>query len=111
MEDHLAIQCSGEEYGPWYGLSLFGVFLYGLGLPALLVFQVHRHRRELHLPTVKASLGFLYNGYEHRCCFWEGVAMSRKVLVRLAALVPSANIRVLLLVALSLVFLGAHMHY
>ena len=57
------------------------------------------------------TIGFLYNGYERRCYYWEALAMSRKTLLRVGTIVPYHQVKVLCLLGLSLGFLGMHMAF
>eukprot|EP00746_Dinoflagellata_sp_MGD_P116106 gnl/MRDRNA2_/MRDRNA2_52029_c0_seq2.p1 gnl/MRDRNA2_/MRDRNA2_52029_c0~~gnl/MRDRNA2_/MRDRNA2_52029_c0_seq2.p1 ORF type:complete len:437 (+),score=59.89 gnl/MRDRNA2_/MRDRNA2_52029_c0_seq2:103-1311(+) len=107
---HLDMECSGSEYMTWLAASLFGMFLYSLGIPLVLAFLLYRFRNELHLSSVKARIGFLYNGYERRCYYWEAIAMSRKALLRVGTLVPYRSLKTLCLLGLSLTFLGVHLY-
>merc|ERR1719272_2515237 len=101
--------CSGEEYFSWFLTSFLGFLLYALGIPLLLMWRVRLQLKELHLPHVKARIGFLYMGFERRCWYWEGIAMSRKVLLGVGLLVPYPRMKVLVLLGLSLSFMSMHL--
>jgi len=59
--------------------------IYSLGIPVMFYFLLWRVKDRLYDRTTKAMLGFLYNGYEEDCYYWEVLTMGRKVLLVMAA--------------------------
>lgn len=55
--------------------------IWGLGIPALALFQLIRLRKRLGEERLQAMIGFLYNGYQERYYYWEVVSITRKMII------------------------------
>lgn len=64
-------------------ISLPGLIVWGIGLPAIAIVMLRRHylRAELHEVRTLSVYGFLYNGYKMSHYYWEIIIMYRKVLI------------------------------
>jgi hypothetical protein len=55
--------------------------LYGIGIPAGVLYMMRRERDRLDILEVKEKFGFLFNGFKRRDYYWEIVIMYRKILM------------------------------
>jgi len=71
LDGNLEIKCWESEHLKWalmVGLPSF-VF-WGLGLPIAAIWMLRRNQEKLHLDTMKAKFGFLYEGYFTKSYYW-----------------------------------------
>jgi len=82
--------CFGSDYYYWRTLSYAGLLLYSFGIPMLLatVLKFHATRHMLEDPGVKVMWGFLYNGFNAKCYYFEVIFMLRKVLFQICIFTP-----------------------
>jgi len=86
----LSIECSGSKYESYKQLGIFMILLYPVGIPILLFYMLFKYRNKLHEEAIKAEMGFLYDGYDHKLWFFELVDMFHKLfLVAVLAFFPN----------------------
>lgn len=49
---------------------------YALGVPAVFLWRLIKHREVLQAPAAQMQLGFLYRDYNDTYFFWEGTSRS-----------------------------------
>lgn len=54
--------------------------LWGIGIPGMFWFLMHREKEKLDTVGTKQKFGFLFNGYKRENFFWEIVIMYRKIM-------------------------------
>ena len=62
-------------------IALPGILLYGIGIPAGVLYLMRRDRDRLDTLIVKEKFGFLFNGYKRKFYYWEIAIMYRKALM------------------------------
>uniref|UniRef100_A0A7S4Q1P4 Tyrosine-protein kinase ephrin type A/B receptor-like domain-containing protein n=1 Tax=Alexandrium monilatum TaxID=311494 RepID=A0A7S4Q1P4_9DINO len=81
LEANLEILCFEGEHIVLAALSFLGILIWSLGMPLTCFMLLRYFRKRLMQPEVRQMLGFLYNGFEHKCYYFECLFMLRKVLV------------------------------
>mmetsp|Transcript_66516 Transcript_66516/g.184148 ORF Transcript_66516/g.184148 Transcript_66516/m.184148 type:complete len:660 (+) Transcript_66516:210-2189(+) len=107
----LDVVCHSSKHIQWFRLSVFGLMMYGVGLPSLLFFQLYRVRHNLLDLEVRRNFGFLYNGFEGNFYYFEIVFMARKLLILLAAVIPDAYTRMIAMLSLGFIFMAIHIRF
>ena len=62
-------------------IALPGILIYGLGIPAGVLYLMRRDRDRLDTLNVKEKFGFLFNGFKKKYYYWEIAIMYRKALM------------------------------
>lgn len=77
----MSILC-GKDSEPWHSAALkniFFVILWPIGIPVVYLGILWISRKKLHLVKNRASLGLLYDAYEHDCWWFEMADMGHKL--------------------------------
>lgn len=81
IRSDLYILCQGDSWGMFAFFSVFLVIVYTFALPAVITYQLCRHRKELHSPAVQRQYGFLYKRFNVGSEFWEVIECVRKLVL------------------------------
>lgn len=100
--------CFEAEHLDIFALSIMGIVVYGLGIPACLLALLYKNREKLMQQSIRRKYGFLYNGFELRCYHFECVYMFRKLLILIAAVLPQEQMRATVMLCLGTCFLVHH---
>jgi len=111
LQYDLEVLCGSEHHRAWFLTSIFGLSLYGLGIPLIMFVKLYRVRNRLLDLPVRRIYGFLYNGFEPHCYYFEVVYMLRKVLILLSVTIPVKYARTLVVLCLSFFFLALHIFF
>lgn len=75
----MTVQCDTPEHKLAKAIAAVMIFVYALGIPAMGLIVILRHRGSLNHPSFKKVYGFLYDGYRDECIWWEAVVLLRKL--------------------------------
>jgi hypothetical protein len=90
MNASVDLQCySGDNQA--FVLAIFGLILWGVGLPLTFLICLRRNRHTLLNRQTLERWGFLYIGYELSSYYWEILILSRKALLHSLQLMASLN--------------------
>jgi len=103
----LDIECvPGSALAMW---SIFGLLVYGLGVPLVTGIVLFRFRDRVQMPNVRIFFGFTYTGFDQRYYYYEVVHLMRKGLLLFCLIIPSMPFRMVVMIFLSLCFLLSHL--
>lgn len=110
------IDCYSAEHNRWLWSSICGLLLWSFGIPAMYYVKLYRitnSSKTLRDPDSQRKFGFLYEGFDPECYYYECIFMLRKVVYLLAARLPwlAMESRTVLLLAINFVFLVGHLTY
>jgi hypothetical protein len=102
-------------FDPWWmdllPIGIFGVAVYGIGIPIAFAAIVYRNRRQLRIPRVFRRFSALYFEYRDEYAFWGSTAMLEKFTIGVASTYLSGylslQIVVLLVILLTILLLGS----
>ena len=66
-----AIRCASAEYYAFVPVAVILLLGFAAGLPLSLLGLLVSHRRELHTPTTKLRMGFLYRHLRNGVEWWD----------------------------------------
>ncbi len=79
LHSDVRIDCDAPQYPTDFAMAIFGVGIYGFGIPALAMILVLHHARRKGWEDAYKRFTFIIGGYKLRCWFWEVVILARKV--------------------------------
>lgn len=89
-------------------MSFAGLFLYAVGVPLAIYMSLRQVQGSLLSYETRRMCGFLYNGFEPRCCYFEAVYMLRKSTLLVFAVIPILHVRLVAMLSASFLFLAVH---
>ena len=105
--------CYTETWVSYLGLALFGLVVYVIGVPVMLLTLLYRSSGKLHTLSVFASLGGLYASFRTEVSLYELVLMARRlgvvVIVTFLTLYPAWQILLLFLLITGSLVVSARM--
>lgn len=108
LRGHLDIVCFQGDHSGIFIMCATGLLVYGVGLPLLLFFLLHRNRADLGRMDIRRKYGFLYNGFEFRCYHFECIYMFRKLFLLFASSIPQQEVRISIMLCLGLLYFTQH---
>eukprot|EP00929_Paragymnodinium_shiwhaense_P035784 TRINITY_DN19281_c0_g2_i1.p1 TRINITY_DN19281_c0_g2~~TRINITY_DN19281_c0_g2_i1.p1 ORF type:complete len:1024 (+),score=227.47 TRINITY_DN19281_c0_g2_i1:121-3192(+) len=112
-----SVDCYSEAHVRVQTAAAMGVIFYGCGIPALLGFvlwyQKSHGEGTLTSPKIWTAYGFLMDGYEPDCYYYDSVYMVRRVCILCATHILSwlsHDARTVVMLAFSLYFLAIHLN-
>jgi hypothetical protein len=73
------LQCYTDRWHRYLPYNVFAIFVYPVGIPALFLALLLRHRYEFNRPDIRAQIGFLYDGFAANCWWFELLDMLVKL--------------------------------
>lgn len=106
------VPCDGSTIHVRFA-SLAGLFFWSIFLPIRLYRLLKKNKDKLQDEDFKKHWGFMYNGYEPRCAYWESVIFLRKLLIVASFVVPELGEleRMVFLLMVGIVFLWCHVYF
>lgn len=105
------IECNDASHLSWQLLSGLGAFLlFACGIPLCMYLTLRHFRHRLHDIKVARTFGFLYDGFEPQCYYFEAVLMMRKVAYYLVMILPiyTQSGRCITMMGVTIVALALH---
>ena len=75
----LHILCQGDAWGAFAFFCSLLIVVYTFALPAVITYQLCRHRKDLHTPAIQRQYGFLYKRFHIGAEFWGVIEVVRKL--------------------------------
>lgn len=77
-----SIKCDyNNHYSKIIWVTIFGVFVWGFGVPIYIFYKLYGFRKNLFDEKTKCKYGFLFNGYLHNYYFWDFIILTKKILI------------------------------
>ena len=76
-----SLECYGPRYNEYLPFAYLLLFGFAFMVPVSISIFLFNHRRNLHSPSTRAKIGFLYQGYMPGVEFWEVHEVLRKTLL------------------------------
>lgn len=105
------IVCFEGDHYSMFLFAIFGIVIWGLGVPWYLYHKLAVNEERLREPFMRRKFGFLYDGFENDKYYFESVFLLRKLLFFMIGSFPvSAEGRTVLLLAISVIFMALHIY-
>lgn len=73
--------CMSSHYIKIIWVTIFGIIVWGFGVPIYIFFQLYKYRKNLFEEEAKYKYGFLFSGYLHSRYYWEFIIFFKKILI------------------------------